>query len=69
MVSVGGIDIRLLPRSQNISEHTGKMKSRTEDVRREWQEDKEQDLIRKLFREGDTKTQRETQSAKQGWTG
>lgn len=64
MVSVGGIDIRLLPRSQNISEHTGKMKGRTEDVRREWQEDKEQDLIHKLFREGDTKTQRETQICK-----
>lgn len=63
-VSVGGIDTRLLPRSQNISEHTGKMKGRTEDVRRECQEDKEQDLIHKLFRERDTKTQRETQISK-----
>ena len=38
-MSVGGMEIRLLPRSQNIGEHTGKMKDRTEDVK--IKEDKE----------------------------
>lgn len=52
MVIVGGIETKLLPRSQHVSKHTGKMNDRTEDVKREWQKDKEQDLIYEKTRRG-----------------
>lgn len=44
------------------------MKDRTEDVKREWQEGKEQDFIHKTSREGDTKRSKSAKLVQEDWT-